>query len=130
MNETSRKDPTTATIIWVVVHGVLWLILMMIAYFVIPRFKKIFMDFGVELPGPTLLVLIASDWIVEFFYLFLPFVLAADGAVTFMLYQQGDSPGLRRAWLVFMIALPVCVGVFSIIALFSSIAKLTTELSG
>jgi len=133
VHENSSKNAATATIIWVIVHGVLWLILMMFAYFIIPRFKKILMDFGVELPGTTLLILIASDWIVDYFY-FLPFVLAvpvlADATVTYMLHQQWSSPGLRRAWLVFMIALPACVGVFSIIALLSSIAKLATELSG
>lgn len=133
MNETSSKDAANATIIWVIVHSVLWLILLMIAYFVIPRFTKIFMDFGVELSGTTLLILWASDRIVEFFYL-VPFALVlpvlADAAVTYMLYQRGSRPGFRRAWLLFMIALPACVLVLSIVALLSSIGKLATELSG
>ena len=133
MHETSSKNAVTATIIWVIVHSVLWLILMVNAYFVIPRFKKIFMDFGVELPGPTLLILTVSDWIVDFFYL-LPFILGlailVDGAVTYALCQPGGSPGLRRAWLAYMFALPACVLVFTIIALSTPLAKLATELSG
>jgi type IV pilus assembly protein PilC len=40
-----------------------------ILYFIIPKFKKIFMDFGVELPKITLVLLKVSDWVVEYFYL-------------------------------------------------------------
>jgi protein transport protein HofC len=43
-----------------------------VLYFIIPKFKKIFMDFGVELPQMTLCVLQVSDWIVEYFHLVVP----------------------------------------------------------
>ncbi len=40
-------------------------------YFIVPKFKKIFMDFGVDLPHMTLVFLYISDWVVEYFYLFI-----------------------------------------------------------
>lgn len=35
-----------------------------IMYFVVPKFKQIFMDFGADLPGPTLMLLGMSDFMV------------------------------------------------------------------
>jgi len=40
-----------------------------IMYFIIPKFKKIFADFGVDLPPMTMVVIAASDWVVQYFYL-------------------------------------------------------------
>ncbi|RMG34262.1 MAG: type II secretion system F family protein [Planctomycetota bacterium] len=40
-----------------------------IMYYIIPKFKKIFMDFGTELPGITVLLINTSDMIVEYIYL-------------------------------------------------------------
>lgn len=43
-----------------------------VLYFIVPKFKKIFMDFGVKLPRMTLLVLQLSDWVVEYFHVVVP----------------------------------------------------------
>ncbi len=40
-----------------------------IMYWIIPKFKKIFMDFGIELPGITIALIKISDWVVDYFYL-------------------------------------------------------------
>jgi type IV pilus assembly protein PilC len=40
-----------------------------IMYWIIPKFKKIFEDFGTELPGITILLITISDWVVSYFYL-------------------------------------------------------------
>ncbi|MBM82057.1 MAG: pilus assembly protein PilC [Planctomycetaceae bacterium] len=40
-----------------------------IMYYIIPKFKKIFMDFGTELPGITMLLINCSDMVVNYFYL-------------------------------------------------------------
>ena len=41
-----------------------------IMYWIIPKFKKIFLDFKVELPGITVLLIETSDYVVNNFYLF------------------------------------------------------------
>jgi type IV pilus assembly protein PilC len=40
-----------------------------IMYWIIPKFKDIFNDFGVELPGITVVLIEMSDWVVNYFYL-------------------------------------------------------------
>jgi type IV pilus assembly protein PilC len=40
-----------------------------IMYWIIPKFKKIFQDFGIELPGITIALINISDWVVDYFYL-------------------------------------------------------------
>jgi type IV pilus assembly protein PilC len=40
-----------------------------IMYWIIPKFKDIFNDFGVELPGITIVLIEMSDWVVNYFYL-------------------------------------------------------------
>ena len=40
-----------------------------IMYWIIPKFKEIFLDFGVELPAITEWLIAASDWVVNYWYL-------------------------------------------------------------
>ncbi|MCA9074131.1 MAG: type II secretion system F family protein [Planctomycetaceae bacterium] len=40
-----------------------------IMYWIIPKFKEIFNDFGVELPAMTEMLIGMSDWVVNYFYL-------------------------------------------------------------
>ena len=44
-------------------------IVFFIMYYIIPKFKKIFADFGTELPGMTMLLINGSDICVTYFYL-------------------------------------------------------------
>lgn len=47
-------------------------------YYIIPKFKKIFEDFGTELPQLTILLIRISDGFVNYWYLFLPWLLPAS----------------------------------------------------
>jgi type II secretory pathway component PulF len=42
-----------------------------ILYYIVPKFKKIFMDFGVDLPTMSLVFLELSDWVVNYFWAFI-----------------------------------------------------------
>src|SRR5262245_17953055 len=64
-----KRRVTSAMIYPVVVILVAGSILGFILYFIIPKFKTIFMDFGVELPKITIILLQVSDWVVDYFYL-------------------------------------------------------------
>lgn len=44
-------------------------ILTFIMAFIVPKFKKIFADFGTELPAPTQVLMSVSEWVVNYFYL-------------------------------------------------------------
>lgn len=65
-----KKKVQGAMIYPVAVITVAGLIVGFIMYWIIPKFKKIFLDFGTELPGITLLLMSISDIVVSYFYLF------------------------------------------------------------
>ncbi|QDU00226.1 type II secretion system F family protein [Gimesia aquarii] len=49
---------------------ILTLILSFICYWIIPKMKKIYFDFEVELPALTLDIIRASDWLVRYYWIF------------------------------------------------------------
>jgi type IV pilus assembly protein PilC len=53
----------------IVVIFVATLIVGGIMYWIIPKFKVIFEDFGVPLPAPTIILIGISDWVVTYWYL-------------------------------------------------------------
>lgn len=55
-----------------VVVSIQFLIAGFIMYWIIPKFKKIFEDFYVELPPTTLALIDVSSFFMDYFYLFLP----------------------------------------------------------
>ncbi|WP_417386314.1 type II secretion system F family protein [Gimesia sp.] len=65
-----KKKVQGAMIYPVAVITVAGLIVGFIMYWIIPKFKKIFLDFGTELPGITLMLMSMSDIVVSYFYLF------------------------------------------------------------
>ena len=69
----SDRANTTSLILYLtIVVTIQCLIASFIMYWIIPKFKKIFLDFGVELPPMTLTLIDVSDFILYYFYLFLP----------------------------------------------------------
>ncbi|QDU06810.1 type II secretion system F family protein [Gimesia aquarii] len=56
-----------------IVVSIQFLITGFIMYWIIPKFKKIFLDFGIELPSLTLSLMDTSDFVISYFYLLLPF---------------------------------------------------------
>jgi len=64
-----KRKVKGAMIYPVAVITVATLIVAGIMYFIIPEFKKIFEDFGTELPEITKVLMSVSDWVVRFWYL-------------------------------------------------------------
>ncbi len=83
--ERARRKERLDVSVWPYLGGVLAMMIMMVAGImiaVVPKFKEIFMDFGAELPGMTVMLISISDWFV-----------------------QGKPPG----WLVLLIPIPIIV---------------------
>ena len=51
------------------VLAVAFIVVAVIMLFVVPAFKEVFTSFGADLPAPTLMVIAASDFFVEYWYL-------------------------------------------------------------
>ncbi|MEZ6146512.1 MAG: type II secretion system F family protein [Planctomycetaceae bacterium] len=61
----------TAVYVWSVLT-IVFLVVGFIMYWIVPKFKEIFNDFGVELPAWTVQAVTLSDWFVSYFYLSMP----------------------------------------------------------
>ena len=114
-------------------HTAAWSILFFGMYWIVPKVKKVSMDFDVDLPAVTIITMKISDWIVDYFYL-LPFmlvpVLAVDGAVMFWLRQQSGIRFLRGLWFAVMLALPLGILALTAVSLAIPLLDLSFELSG
>lgn len=66
--QTLKRKVTGAMIYPIVVITVAASILGFILYYIVPKFKKIFADFGIELPAMTMVLINASDFIVTYFW--------------------------------------------------------------
>ena len=126
-----RKNRTLRRRIWL---SLIYPLLLLVAaalisvfatYWVVPEFKKIFEDFGVQLPGITLLVIAISDFIVNY-WVFLVITLAvASIALWISARAMMGSTGWRRLGF----AIPFAGTVFksSTMAWFANLLALLTE---
>lgn len=101
-------------------------------YFIIPRFKKIFEDFGAEIPDAAKLVIVISDLTVNYWYLF-PFLLVAGcvvDALGFVAFHR--LPETRYVSRVFSALITLALlaqAAFVAFALFGPMTKLLNDLS-
>ncbi len=69
----------------VVAIVVVWVIMI----FVIPAFKKVFSNFGADLPAPTLMVMAMSDFVVAWWWLIFLFIIGA--LIAFFMLQRRSA---------------------------------------
>ncbi|MFK7777765.1 MAG: type II secretion system F family protein [Gimesia sp.] len=86
-----RSNITSLILYLTVVVSIQFLISGFIMYWIIPKFKKIFLDFDVELPPMTTALIEISNFIIYYFYLFLP--LFSIPLVTLALLYIGNHFG-------------------------------------
>jgi type IV pilus assembly protein PilC len=88
----------------VVAIVVVWIIMI----FVIPSFKKVFANFGADLPAPTLIVIGMSEWVVAWWWLVF-MIIAASIATTVIMLRR--SAAFRYGFDRLMLKLPVIGGI-------------------
>ena len=81
--------------------SIMSVMVLFLMYNIVPKFKEIFIGFGVELPAPTILLIHLSDWLVSYWYLF---VLPGLGVVFFgfLWVYSSSSQRFRRGYHRFM----------------------------
>ena len=85
--EMHGSSPGSMFLYLITLGMVLSLVASFLMYWIVPKFKKIFEDFGTDLPEMTKVVITTSDFIMQYFYLFLPVaVLALWAAVTVAIF--------------------------------------------
>ncbi|HEX4779151.1 MAG TPA: type II secretion system F family protein [Usitatibacter sp.] len=75
-----------------------------IMIFVIPVFKDLFKGFGADLPGPTLVVMAISDWMLATWYVLFPAII---GGVWFFMYSWKRSATMQRVMDRLILKVPV-----------------------
>ena len=71
-----------------------------ILYFIIPRFKTIFADFGVDLPPVTVVLLTASDFVIEKFWVVLVTPIVIWITIKLLYRNRTGAYILDRLWLM------------------------------
>ena len=115
-------------VVTLVVHGVVLGVLLALAVFVVPRFIVVYQDMGVSLPPATALVITLERFLVNYWFLVFPAVLALDAGVCFLLRQIGG----RRALLGWAVGVVGALGVAAVglgLALFLPMQSLTQSLN-
>ena len=72
-----------------------------IMIFIIPKFKEIFIGFGVELPAPTMLLIACSDWMMSYWYML--FI----GPIAFVIFIKIVKKNKTGAYVVDWLALRI-----------------------
>jgi len=93
--------PTSVIVVAVVV---VWIIMV----WVIPAFKKVFQNFGADLPAPTLLVIAISEWVVAWWWLV--FLIIVSAVVGFAIARR-RSAAFRVVSDRVMLKIPVIGGI-------------------
>ncbi len=83
---------------------VAFIVVAVIMLFVVPAFKDVFSNFGADLPAPTLMVIAASDFFVDYWYL----VFGTIGGSLYFLFQAWRrSPKVQIAMDRLLLKLPI-----------------------
>lgn len=102
--QSSRSSGISAEsliVMMMAISSVMFTVVSFIMFFIVPKFKEIFIGFGVELPGPTILLIVLFDWLMSYWYLF---VLPGLGVVFFgfLWMYSSSSQRFRRGYHRFM----------------------------
>ena len=118
-------------VLFALFHAALWAPSVYVLVVVVPRYKRIFADFGMKLPWLTMLLIDVSDWVVSWWFLilFLPgLLILADVLVICWLRQRGNK-ALGLLWLLLWTLLPGAVLAILWIAINEPLLELMDALS-
>jgi type II secretory pathway component PulF len=105
-NPPSPRAALFAAAIAVVIHGLLGLALLYGMLWPVPKYKRIFREFQMELPYFSIKVVEISDWFVAYWYVValatLP-MLALDGAIVFWCWSRKSTRILGVLWIMLLV---------------------------
>ena len=90
--------PHWAALYFAFIPLVLVLIVSFLMFAIVPKLKRIFEDFAVELPPPTIALITISDWVLQYWFVVLPPIVVFVGLTALIIINGGrfiyplDSP--------------------------------------
>jgi hypothetical protein len=117
----------------VAVHGLAWLIVVSVLEGIVPRFEAIFKDFGIPMPGMTMVVITASHVVTRYaalVVLALVLFAMADGHILLHWTADPRRRGLAAFWSTAASVIPFAAIVYLVVALVLPLLILDHKLSG
>ena len=133
MNAASRKTVAAAAIAVGIAQGAVWIVLCAALIRLVPRFEKVFVEFNVELPDITKLLIVLSRVLAGYWFIALAVILAwpfVNWGVVSLLSPSPEVAFPRRLWYVLTWLAPMLFAAFTVVALFLPLSRLTAALSG
>jgi type II secretory pathway component PulF len=130
MTTQPSRSPVSALVWGVVVPVVLWAAVIATLLIVIPRYKKRYQELGLNLPYNTEVAINAADWVNNYWYVALIWLLIFLPSATLIAVAVGRRSGrvLTWLWCAFMIALPLLASALLVFAIFLAEARLLEAL--
>lgn len=126
------RSTTTASICEAIAHGGFGLGGIVYLYFIVPQFKKLFEDFGAELPSMTMMLIMISDLVVNYWYILLFGLMTGitlDVLAFATFHRVPESRYVARIFSVIVTCGLLAHAIFAEVALGLSEAKLMNDLS-
>jgi type II secretory pathway component PulF len=133
MNQATFRSDLIATVVHVSTHFFLWLVFIAVMIFYLPSREAMFADLKFKVPEATIYILDLSHWIIEFWFILMPFLilmlLIADAPVYFLLRNGAKRPSASRLWSALMILLPLAALGIAVLAISLPYVKVLEGLS-
>ncbi len=120
----------SSLLFWLIFHGVASFIVLAVLLVVVPMFDKMFMEFGLKLPFPSVLVVNLSRFVVSYGLLVIPMWLILDSGMLCLLILPVEMPRwLRSLWCGGVLIVAACLIVLVAISLVLPFVGLVQGLS-
>jgi hypothetical protein len=108
----NNVSTVSGSVVRIAIAAALWLALLAIMVFVIPAQRRIFDNFGMQLPIASQVIVDISMWFADYWWVFLlslvqGLVLAA--LVTYLVRHRSNNRLLMAVWTMFLIGVPVAI---------------------
>jgi len=113
LEKDTRKKIVAATRYPMIVTVFITLALFIINIFVVPQFSNIFSKLGADLPGPTLLLIASSDFMIAYWWAIL--IVMVGSSVAFIQWKK--TPAGLLTWDRWILKVPILGGIFERVAL-------------
>lgn len=127
------SPPNRAAALWTTLHGILWVVPTLTLAVLMPRFLKTFTDYGLDLSGTTLLAVKVAGTIMFAWPIVLgalAILLGIDFAGTRIFLSRREDRETARLWIATMTALPLCLWLFSAVAIGLPLLELRRKIAG
>jgi type II secretory pathway component PulF len=125
-----RERSSGLAIVGTVLHGAMVLGLFVLYIASVPRAKKTFDEFGLTLPKVTQYIIRLSNWLAEYWWVLVPFLLLAGVANFLLIRSLGQRSRLLPVlWVVFVALMLSAIGTMTLVALEIPMVKLREGLA-